>query len=226
MGKSCEKICMYLCCCMVIAGMLVGLIAIISKCFSSFWTLCGSAFIIFMTILVVYYKLKYKIEDATEESCITKKYLDTVRTHKCRLQCKRAVLYVVAIFLFLVINGIVLILYICSDVDSPSMLSMTHLSSTPFHENVYSFLAVNDSIYLFIIFVITSILLFIVIYCIYKISHKIQIINSTIIKIETYTATSVSKDIERKIQLEINRLTQELNADSSRDIWRAIFNSH
>ena len=112
MGKSCEKICMYLCCCMVIAGMLVGLIAIISKCFSSFWTLWGSAFIIFMTILVVYYKLKYKIEDATEESCITKKYLDTVRTHRCRLQCKRAVLYVVAIFLFLVINGIVLILYI------------------------------------------------------------------------------------------------------------------
>ena len=32
--------------------------------------------------------------------------------------------------------------------------------------------------------------------------------------------------IEKKIQLEINRLTQELNTDSSRDIWRAIFNSH
>lgn len=31
--------------------------------------------------------------------------------------------------------------------------------------------------------------------------------------------------IEKKIQLEINRLTQELNADSSCDIWRAIFNS-
>lgn len=33
-------------------------------------------------------------------------------------------------------------------------------------------------------------------------------------------------NIEKRIQLEINRLTQELNADSSRDIWRAIFNSH
>lgn len=28
-----------------------------------------------------------------------------------------------------------------------------------------------------------------------------------------------------KILIEISRLTQELNADSSRNIWRAIFNS-
>lgn len=94
------------------------------------------------------------------------------------------------------------------------------------NENVYSFLAVKDSIHVFIVCVITCILLFIVICRICKISRKIQIINSTIIKIETYTATSVSKDIERKIQLDINRLTQEVNANSSLEIWQSILNSY
>ena len=37
--------------------------------------------------------------------------------------------------------------------------------------------------------------------------------------------TDVSDETKKKIELEINRLTQELNADSSRNIWRAIFNS-
>ena len=37
--------------------------------------------------------------------------------------------------------------------------------------------------------------------------------------------TDVSDETKKKIELEINRLTQELNADSSRDIWSAIFNS-
>lgn len=37
--------------------------------------------------------------------------------------------------------------------------------------------------------------------------------------------TDVSDETKKKIELEINRLTQELNADSSRNIWSAIFNS-
>lgn len=37
--------------------------------------------------------------------------------------------------------------------------------------------------------------------------------------------TDVSDETKKKIELEINRLTQELNADSSRYIWSAIFNS-
>lgn len=37
--------------------------------------------------------------------------------------------------------------------------------------------------------------------------------------------TDVSDETKKKIELEINRLTQELNADSSRDIWSTIFNS-
>ena len=54
---------------------------------------------------------------------------------------------------------------------------------------------------------------------IYNITHKIRFINSTIMRMECCS------DDSKKIELEINRLTQELNADSSRDIWRAIFNS-
>lgn len=38
-------------------------------------------------------------------------------------------------------------------------------------------------------------------------------------------STDISDETKKKIELEINRLTQELNADSSRDIWSAIFNS-
>ena len=38
-------------------------------------------------------------------------------------------------------------------------------------------------------------------------------------------STDISDETKKKIELEINRLTQELNADSSRNIWRAIFNS-
>lgn len=37
--------------------------------------------------------------------------------------------------------------------------------------------------------------------------------------------TDVSDETKKNIELEINRLTQELNADSSRNIWSAIFNS-
>lgn len=54
---------------------------------------------------------------------------------------------------------------------------------------------------------------------IHNITHKIRFINSTIMRMECCSNDS------KKIELEINRLTQELNADSSRDIWRAIFNS-
>lgn len=56
---------------------------------------------------------------------------------------------------------------------------------------------------------------------IHNITHKIRLINSTIMRMEC--CSDGSNKIE--IELEINRLTQELNADSSRDIWRAIFNS-
>ena len=38
-------------------------------------------------------------------------------------------------------------------------------------------------------------------------------------------STDISDETKKKIELEINRLTQELNADSSRNIWSAIFNS-
>lgn len=54
---------------------------------------------------------------------------------------------------------------------------------------------------------------------IHNITHKIRFINPTIMRMECCS------DDSKKIELEINRLTQELNADSSRDIWRAIFNS-
>ena len=54
---------------------------------------------------------------------------------------------------------------------------------------------------------------------IHNITHKIRFINSTIMRMECCS------DDSKKIELEINRLTQELNADSSRDIWKAIFNS-
>lgn len=54
---------------------------------------------------------------------------------------------------------------------------------------------------------------------IHNITHKIRFINSTIMRMECCSNDS------KKIELEINRLTQELNADSSCDIWRAIFNS-
>lgn len=38
-------------------------------------------------------------------------------------------------------------------------------------------------------------------------------------------SAEISDETKKKIELEINRLTQELNADSSRNIWSAIFNS-
>ena len=38
-------------------------------------------------------------------------------------------------------------------------------------------------------------------------------------------STDISDETKKKIELDINRLTQELNADSSRNIWSAIFNS-
>lgn len=38
-------------------------------------------------------------------------------------------------------------------------------------------------------------------------------------------STDISDETKKKLELEINRLTQELNADSSRNIWSAIFNS-
>lgn len=226
MGNSTEKFCKYLCCCIVISGITTGLYALINESLPSCWALCSSVFIIFMTIFAVYYKLKYKLEDEAESSSINTKYLKVLKAQRCRMRWKRAGLYVVMTLLFLIIICIVLISNICCDEEHPLVLSMTQMSLTPLHGHVFDYLVIEDSIPMLIVFTIACILLFFTLFFVYKISHKIQYINSSIIRIETYTATDISKDDERRIQLEIKRLTEELNADSLRDIWDAISKCH
>ena len=90
-----------------------------------------------------------------------------------------------------------------------------------FSDKLYEY---NDSkvVFVALITIIVVLLLMVFILAILRIrniTYKIRLINSTIMKIES------CKIDDRKRELEINRLTQELNADSSRDIWSAIFNS-
>lgn len=89
-----------------------------------------------------------------------------------------------------------------------------------FSDKLYEY---NDSkVFVALITIIVVLLLMVFILAILRIrniTYKIRLINSTIMKIES------CKIDDRKRELEINRLTQELNADSSRNIWRAIFNS-
>lgn len=59
--------------------------------------------------------------------------------------------------------------------------------------------------------------------------NNINIVKLKIIShIKIYNRTNDTNDSidTNKILIEINRLTQELNVDSSRDIWRSIINSH
>lgn len=105
-----------------------------------------------------------------------------------------------------------------SPINSVQLQSKLYLPAISYISSVVIVLAVIIST----IFIVNRILN--IVKCLNNINNaKLKIVSY--IKMYNYEDNKHNIVNTNKILIEINRLTQELNADSSRNIWRAIFNS-